>query len=100
MKPSERFAGGVSKPRAAWQWGRGEGIVGEDLARIGLQVSGDFREEHRAEFAQLLFAYAADASEIAFVGRIRAGHLAKGDIREDDISGHVAFIGQALAKLA
>jgi len=43
--------------------GGGEGIVGEDLGRVGLQVGGDFGEENRAVFGQFFLAHAAEVRE-------------------------------------
>ena len=39
------------------------GIIGENLAGIGLQMSGDFAQENAAEFTQFLLADAADAGK-------------------------------------
>jgi len=68
-EPAQRLAGGITQTGARGRrGGRGEGIIGKNLSRVGLQMRGDFAEKNVAELEQLLFADAADAGEVTFAG--------------------------------
>ncbi len=59
---------------------------------------GDFCHENPAEFAELLFANAADTGEIGFARRIKPGHLSQRHVGENDVGRHGAFIGKLFAQ--
>ncbi len=99
-KPAQRLAHRVAQPRAARQrGGRGERIIRKHLARVRLQMSRNLSQKDRAKFAQFLFAHPANAREFARAGRIIARHLPQRDVRENDVSRHVALVGQLFAQL-
>ena len=58
----------------------------------------NFGDEHFRVLGAFLVAHAADAPEILFAERAIARHLAQGDIRKNNVGGHLAFVGQALAQ--
>src|SRR5665213_859088 len=102
VKTAQRRSRGIAEAAARWRrrGGRGERFIRKNLARVRLQMRGDFAEENLAELAQLLFADAADAGEFTFAGGIIPRHLPERHVGKNNVSGNVAFVRQPLAKLA
>ena len=77
-----------------------EGILGEHLARIGLQMGRDCAEKDYPKFALLLFAHTSDPGKLPVVCRIKACHLPQRNVGEDNVGRHATFVGELLPQFA
>ena len=64
------------------------------------EKSFDFCQERRGEIFELLLADAWNLAELHGRSRKRLCHVAQRYVREDDVSGHIALIGESAAQRA
>ena len=69
-------------------------------ARILFKEGRDFLGENFPKLGQLLFTHAVDEAEVGGRGGIIMGHVAQGDIAENDVARDAAFVGQRSPELA
>lgn len=65
---------------------------------MGVEVFLDGVDERFAVLLEFLHAYTADIGKLVFVGRVVAGHFAKGNIGENDVGRDALFGGEFLTQ--